>query len=382
MEVLIITRHYLDQSLGGPNCSKAFIKAVSSIYSNCTLIYPEHNGYDTDLSFAHSNIRAIKCYDTRSKITKLIDMYRGHLHRFGKFVQDFLNCNDFDIIFIDHSLTASSGVLASAIKSGSKIVTLHHNVEKDYIKDNQQSILFRIPYNHHALKAEHDAILKSDLNLTLTKSDNDKFINRYRERAGSFDVLGTFEYKEHNITEPNDIRKEDVFIISGALSAQQTESAIIGFLDDYMPVLNKICPDNKLIITGRNPSGKIISACKRFNNITVIPNPKDILHVINKGKYYICPLHTGSGLKLRIMDGLRLGLPVLAHEISCRGYESIIKDGFMFRYSDLNSFEEGLRELMSANVCRKQVTESFSSHFSYKSGEQKLASILKRHRLL
>lgn len=385
MKVLIITKHYLDQKLGGPNCSKAFVKAISAIYNDCTLIYPEHNDHKTDMSFLiNKNIKLVPCYDSRSKFRKLTDVYLGRIHRFGGFVEDILSNNVFDIVFIDHSFTASSGVLDAVVKAKSMIVTLHHNVEKDYIKDNQQNILFRYPYNHYALKAEHEAILKSDLNLTLTYSDNDNFTCKYKDKAGTFEVMGMFEYENRdNVVLPQmSVPQDNVFVISGALNARQTESAVMSFINNYLPVLDKVCPQNKVIITGRNPSSGIVAACVKHGNVTIVPNPDDILSVINEGKYYICPLHTGSGLKLRIMDGLRLGIPVLAHDVSCRGYEAIVKDGFMFGYSDVRSFEKGVRELMSASLSREQVSESFTSHFSYKAGECKLASILKKHRLL
>lgn len=385
MKALIITKHYLDQKLGGPNCSKAFVKAVSAIYKDCTLVYPEHNDHKTELGFiTNNNIKLVPCYDRRSNFRKLSDMYLGRVHRFGGLVEDFLSQHVFDIVFIDHSFTASSGVLDSVVKTGSMIVTLHHNVEKDYIKDNQQSILFRYPYNYYALRAEHESILKSDLNLTLTNSDNDYFTSMYKEKASTFDVIGMFEYENRDnmvMPEANMVR-DDIFVISGALNAMQTESAVIAFIDNYLPILDKVCPKNKVVITGRNPSSNIVAACEKHGNVRVVPNPDDILRVINEGKYYICPLHTGSGLKLRIMDGLRLGLPVLAHDVSCRGYEAIVKDGCMFGYSDVNSFEKSLRELMSASFSREHVAESFNSHFSYKSGECKLATILKKHQLL
>ena len=85
MKVLIITRHYLDQHLGGPNCSKAFIKAITNIYDDCTLIYPEHHDKHTELShIVNGKTHLIPCFDKRNKIIKCLDMYRGKIHRFGK----------------------------------------------------------------------------------------------------------------------------------------------------------------------------------------------------------------------------------------------------------------------------------------------------------
>lgn len=384
MKALIITRHYLDQNLGGPNCSKAFIRAISSIYDDCTLIYPEHNVPATSLSFiTNKSLKINPCYDYRSRIKKCFDMYRGRIHRFGTFVETFLDSNKFDVIFIDHSFTASSGVLHAAITSGSKVVSIHHNVESEYIKDNQQSLLFRFPYNHFSLEAERNAIQKSDLNLTLTQSDMELFLQKYKARKESFAVAGVFEYGTTEVNRHDNCQyKENVFVISGALNAQQTEMSVIDFIEKYVPVLNTVCQKNKLIITGRNPSEAILAAAKRNNNISIVPNPNDILSVIGGAKYYICPLYTGGGLKLRIMDGLRLGLPVLAHHVSCRGYEAMIQDGVMFSYSDKETFVSGIKKLLSLNINRKQVCDIYNSYFSYNNGEERLKSILEEHHLL
>lgn len=381
MKTLIITRSYLDEALGGPNCSKAFINALTSIYRDCALIYPEHNDKTTDLSFlANKEVRLVPCYDKRIKVRKCFDMYRGVLHRFSCFVIQFLRENKFDVIVIDHSIVASSGVIEAVRKSGSKIITLHHNVEKDYIKDNQQSVLFRYPYNYYSLKAEDKAIRYSDVNLTLTKSDYDYFVSKYPDNASTFEVMGIFEImnRKNGAVSTETGR---VFVISGSLKARQTEIAVMSFLRDYLVILNEVCPQNKVIITGRAPSQTLLDECKKHENITVIPNPEDIEDIVKLGNIYICPIYTGSGLKLRVMDALRLGLPVIAHEVSARGYETIEDKGFMVKYSDKEAFKVALKGILSMNIRHEDVVESFYSYFSLDSGRLRLNDILCRHDL-
>lgn len=381
MKTLIITRAYLDESLGGPNCSKAFINALTSIYRDCALIYPEHNDKTTDLSFlANKEVRLVPCYDRRTKVRKCFDMYRGVLHRFGRFVIQFLRENKFDVIVIDHSIVASSGVIEAARKSGSKIITLHHNVEKDYIKDNQQSILFRYPYNYYSLKAEDKAIRYSDVNLTLTKSDYDYFVSKYPDNAYTFEVMGIFEIMNRK-SDAVSTETGCVFVISGSLKALQTEIAVMSFLRDYLVILNDVCPQNKVIITGRAPSQTLLDECKKHENITVIPNPEDIEDIVKLGNIYICPIYTGSGLKLRVMDALRLGLPVIAHDVSARGYEDIVNDGFMMTYADKSAFETALKNMIAADINHGMVSESYYSHFSLDAGRRRLGDVLDRHRL-
>ena len=380
MKVLIITRHYLDQHLGGPNCSKAFIKAITNIYDDCTLIYPEHHDKHTELShIVYEKTHLIPCFDKRNKIIKCLDMYRGKIHRFGKTAKELLKNNHFDIVFIDHSFTAASGVIEAAIKSEASIITLHHNVESLYIKDNEQNLLFRYPYNYFSLRAEKKSILNSCLNLTLTKYDKDYFAKEYNNKRDTLEVLGMFEYNNQDkqqITSKNNL----TFIISGSLSAAQTETAILTFLNDYTDCLNDICPNYKLIITGRNPSKTLLSTCKMINQIEIVPNPEDLLSIIDKGCFYLCPIYTGSGLKLRIMDALRIGLPVVAHDVSVRGYEDIANSGFMFGYSDKQTFKQAIKRVLSIND-NKKVAECYYSYFSFNAGKERLNKLLKKHHL-
>lgn len=377
MKTLFITRHYLDQMLGGPNCSKAFVRAVAEIYPTTTLIYPEHSDLQTQMPFLDGchTLRLEPVVDRRTKWRKCWDMYRGQLHRFGPFVKDYLSNNSFDIIFIDHSFTASSGVLEAALANGAKVVVIHHNVESQYIKDNQPSWLYRIPYNYFALRAEHNSILHGDLNLTLTDDDRSMFCAAFPGRKSTFHTIGVFEYEDEK-TELISSSKDLSFVISGSMSAKQTETATLHFLKEYMPVFMDVCPEASLTITGRNPSERIIREASAFKNIRIVPNPSDLTAEVAKGNYYICPLHTGGGLKLRCMDALRVGLPVLAHRVSSRGYESIIDDGYMFEYSNKDEFAEGLKEILKLGDCHANVADSFRTHFSFAAGSERLRRLL------
>ena len=129
--------------LGGPNASKCFLHSVSCLYPDTTVIYPEHNTHVTTFDFMSEccSVKFLPVRDVRSKFRKLYDMYLGILHRFDRFVKEHLISNNYDVIFIDHSITASSGVLESIIATGSKIVTIHHNVESKYLADNKPSII-------------------------------------------------------------------------------------------------------------------------------------------------------------------------------------------------------------------------------------------------
>ena len=378
MKVLFITYHYLDQMLGGPNGSKCFLHAVASLFPNTTLIYPEHNDHATSLNFmgeCHS-VKTVPVTDRRSRLKKFLGVYCGKLHRFGNVVKDHLGNNAYDVIFIDHSVIASSGVLEAAVASGSRIVTIHHNVESKYLSDNKPSVLYRFPYIHFALKAERKSIMASDFNLTVTEADRQYFMSAFPGKADSFHVIGDFEYERAKTTVECSKEEGYKFVISGSMNAIQTETAMMEFLECYMPLLNEVCPDAEVLITGRNPSRRLVDATSVYKNIKIVPNPENIMDEVVKGNYYICPINTGSGLKLRCMDALRVGLPVLAHKVSACGYEGLQRDGYFYSYSSVADFKESLRSLLMLHDCHSRVVDSYYSHFSFDAGRERMRTVL------
>ena len=379
--ILIITRHYLDENNGGSNCSKANIRALSEIFSDCTLIYPEHSDRSS-MPFVPEGVRAIPCYDHRNKIQKGLSVYCGILHRAPKFVTKQLERNNYDLVVLDHSLTAN-GVIDNVKKHGCKIVTIHHNNESQYIRDNKPGLLYRWPFVYYSEKAERDALLMSDLNITLTEKDARGFHDLYSNRDIHCHNMGTFQYQDlpKNIQD-NDIANCKIFAMTGSMNFQQSQRPVLEFIEKFYPVLLRKIPKARLIIAGRNPSIKIQEACKRYKQITLIPNPDDISAVISKADIYVCPINTGSGVKLRVMDGLKLGIPILGHSVSLNGYESIKKDGFFFDYYNENTFENALEDIINLKYKKQQVYDSFLTYFSFEAGKSRLQEILKKENII
>jgi len=379
--VLIVTRHYLDAINGGANCSKANIRALSELYSDCTLIYPEH-GEQASADFIPQSVNAIPCYDHRSNLEKGLDVYRGKLNRTPRFVKEHLEKNKYDVVFIDHSLTAN-GIIENLKKQDCKIVTIHHNNETQYLRDNKPFLLYRLPFTYYAEKAEQDALLMSDLNLTLTEKDARQFCEKYPERNIHCHNMGTFQYRDLPAEIQDDgIRACQTFAITGSMNFRQSQRPVIEFVERYMPLLLRKIPQAKLIVAGRDPSTSIQETCAKHPEITLIPNPADMGAVISQADIYVCPTNMGSGVKLRVMDGLKLGIPILGHSVSLNGYETIKENGYFFDYDDETSFEQALECIVNLKYKKQQVYESFLSYFSFKSGKRRLQNILQRENLL
>ena len=121
---------------------------------------------------------------------------------------------------------------------------------------------------------------------------------------------------------------------------------------------------------------------KKQASITIVPNPEDMAAVVRQADYYICPISAGSGMKLRIYDGLKEGLPILCHEVSVSGYEYIAKAGCLFAYHDESSFSASLNDTLHCTLSRQQVYDSFCKEFSLQTGISRLHNILQQENII
>ena len=141
------------------------------------------------------------------------------------------------------------------------------------------------------------------------------------------------------------------------------------FLNDLYPLISKRHENVRFVIAGRHPREELKRACFGNERVELIDSPEDMDAVIRKANVYLCPTRLGGGLKLRIMDGLKMGIPVLAHEISARGYEKFAAAGILTPFSTNEEFVEGFDRIVdgviSRNVVGEEIVAVYDEVFSF-----------------
>lgn len=361
---------------GGAIASHAYLRAFAEI---C-------NG-ELDL-MCSSELRGQVCSDInynhiyfapeRSKLQKIFSILTGHMNRYVSTVKELLSQKPYtyNLVVFDHSNIA--GPLVEFVnKFGVKTVTIHHNYEKEYFSDNNHGF-YRHFFLHHVIRWEKIAYKKSSLNLFLTKHDMNTFSRVYGLSMGKNIVIGAFEYHDYKAPKIHP-RKDNrlTFVITGSLGNYQTIDAICYFFTELYPYMPNDC---KILVSGRNPSFKVIEICRKFENVVLIPDPSDMNEVVSLADIYICATRIGGGLKLRLMDGLKNGLPVITHACSARGFD-IFENLQVFKvYNNPKEFGNKLSELLNihktGSVEKRIVMNLYKEYFSYEAGVRRLKKII------
>lgn len=378
MKILYICNHDPFKTTGGGSmASHAYLRAFCDYANgNLDLICSSSVIENKDPNIRMSKI--IRVQD-RSILDKFKSVFNGYLCRYIEFTKKYLRCNIgvYNLVVFDHNCI--SGPLVKFVDSmGIKTITIHHNYEKEYFEDNNHG-LYKFFFLHHVVKWEKNAYLNSSINLFLTSQDKDTFAQVYGYNKGKNYIIGAFEYQDYEEISSDYLKVKHplTFAITGSLSAYQTNDAIQYFFDELYQCLSNDC---RVIIAGRNPTEKIKELCNKYPNVVLIPNPENMNDVLADADIYVCATRIGGGLKLRVMDGLKNGLPVITHVCSARGFDSFYGLDVFKIYSTQREFIDAVdsieRKIKQGSLDRNVVKQIYRDNFSYETGFKRIKDIL------
>lgn len=319
----------------------------------------------------------------RSILGKVMTPITGLLHRHYNMVKALLHKNHYDYCIFDHNSIAGSLVEVCHLK-GLKTIVLNHNCEYDYFRDNN-GVLKRHFFLHQVRRNERNSYRKCDFNFFLTEEDMVQFELMYGESETKSIVGGCFYpkgYQMPDVSTVKPLRKEHLkLVISGTMGNVQNLDGINYFLDDLLPF---VPDDMQIVLAGKNPPASLVERVSGMApRITLIPNPKDMDEVVRDCDIFLCPARLGGGMKLRMMDGFRNGLPVLAHAVSARGYRKFERKGMMWEFKTAEEFGKELNEVFDGiqhgEITKNDIMQESSRYFNFENMVDKTKQILKKH---
>lgn len=86
-------------------------------------------------------------------------------------------------------------------------------------------------------------------------------------------------------------------------------------------------------------------------------------------------------MKLRVMDGLKVGLPVIAHQVSARGYSMFAEKGMLWSFHNKEEFKASLKGVIAnignGAIQKKQIKEYAHQQFAFEEKVKMLKSVFR-----
>lgn len=204
------------------------------------------------------------------------------------------------------------------LKTIKKIYRAHNLEHKIWIKlsENAKNIGKKLFFRAIAksLKNYEDKKLGSiDKIITLSEIENHYFENYYLNKSEKIAInIATSFNTSYN-------PQQEGLLFLGSLDWQPNREGLTWFLREIYPYISHI----PLTIAGKGDL-----SYKDFPNIKIVRNFKNLEALLSSHRLMIVPLLSGAGIRIKILEAMKYGLPSISTHIGAEGIDSI-DDDFM-----------------------------------------------------
>lgn len=205
----------------------------------------------------------------------------------------------------------------------------------------------------HAIKMreiELSVISKCDITIVVSEEDRRSVSDLLSDAR-----LFKFGLILNTIDLPSRFEERSGIVFCGGFAHSPNEDAILFFINEIMPDLEKNIPDLCLYIVGSNIPERIKNLERQ--NIVVVGYVKDLSLFLSKMVVSIAPLRFGAGVKGKIATALSNGLPTVATSIATEGMG--LTNGINILIEDDHAeFIRAINRLVSDKIYWMQVSQN------------------------
>jgi len=234
------------------------------------------------------------------------------------FIRKLTKKENFDAIYCDHLTSAQ---YLSYVYQWQKKLKIYdeHNISSEgflgYAK-YEKNPLEKLAYLAEGIKFwfyERRAIPVFDQILTISQADKEKISGWGIDPAKINFLPIPFKLRpQFNLGSKN-------ILFVGLLSWWPNKDAVLWFYYSVFTVIRKKIPQVKFLVIGANPPEEIKKIGIEDSQVMVTGYVKDISPYYKKAGVFVVPIRAGAGVRIKILDALASGLPVVATKMATTG---------------------------------------------------------------
>ncbi|MER3446056.1 MAG: hypothetical protein C4291_04115 [Candidatus Dadabacteria bacterium] len=152
------------------------------------------------------------------------------------------------------------------------------------------------------------------------------------------------------------ISRNNNLLFVGVMGYPPNVDAILYFCEKIMPIIQRRIPDVRLIVVGHEPTPEIRKLAER-GNVIVTGYVENIVSYYQRSKVTIVPLRGGGGTRLKILESMALGRPVVSTTLGCEGLSVVDGENIMIADTP-TEFAERVIQLLTDKGLRDRIVHN------------------------
>ncbi len=290
-----------------------------------------------------------------------INIEKYHSKKILDDIIQFVKNKHIDLIHVDHLHMAYYGLALKQLLRV-PVVLREHNLElkiMERFSESSSNLLYRAYAGlqlRKFVKYEPSICLQMDKCVMITEHDRDRLLSIDK----TIDAIVIPAGVDTDVFKPVDSAGEENSIVYvGSLDWLPNIDGLKWFVNEVMPIVIKSKPNVKFYIYGKNASHGV-DKLDDGNNVLVKGFVEDVRYVFQKGRVVVVPLLAGSGIRIKILEAMASGKPVITTSIGCEGIRSEAGKSIMIADTAQEFAGKVLKLLDDKNLC-KSIGEEASS---------------------
>ncbi|MDE6915041.1 MAG: glycosyltransferase family 4 protein, partial [Lachnospiraceae bacterium] len=124
---------------------------------------------------------------------------------------------------------------------------------------------------------------------------------------------------EHVETNAYHFEKRNDLMFVGGFTHTPNVDAVIWFGEEVMPKIVEKIPDIKWYVMGSNPPRKVVEMASDNIIVKGFVSDEELEEYYNRCRMSIVPLRYGAGIKGKVVEAMRYGIPVVTTSVGAEG---------------------------------------------------------------
>ena len=299
-EVDVFTVHYEEHPRG-----------IEEVKKRCSRLYL--------FRLSRSWSRAYRLRQIIAALPRSVDYF--HTAESLAVVRQYLTSNQYDLIFVDElvMIPYAMGLTTPCVLSQQKIDYAHYwetAVARSWGQEKLLDYLEALKLKRflaHALRADY-------IQCIVCSTIDEQIVHQMNPRITTFVMPNGVDMSQ--FPEPARYRttmsdEGPTLAYVGTMSYYPNIDAILYFWREMYQHIAAQIPNVRLLIVGHNPPREILRLAES-PNVVVTGTVPDVRPYLNQSTAMIVPLRLGGGTRLKILEAMAMGVPIVSTSVGCQ----------------------------------------------------------------
>lgn len=242
----------------------------------------------------------------------------------------------------------SSQMAGFRFAPGSVVVLDEHNIEYElyYRMYQGEGSLFRRYFSwleYHRFKREEIASWQSVAGCATTSEREARIINGIAPDLPTVVVPNAVDTEYFSPSSaPVD---PHAIVFTGLMKYRPNVDGAAFFVKDILPRIVAVEPRATFYIVGADPPPQVLQLASP--NVIVTGSVPDVRPFVERAAVFVVPLRMGSGTRLKVLEGLAMGKPMVSTALGCEGIELTHGEHLLIA-DDAQPFADAVLEVMQS----------------------------------